>query len=141
MNKQATKVDISSLYSRNKMFSYHRERKLHLKFFTDFIAELVPCSVSHSQDSSFLNTSYIRPPRTIAVSVLLLFNPSLMLLIPSSPILFTVHFHSISVKENWQLSFNNLIQLRYKKANELLHFNASLIILAPSSPISFPIRY
>jgi len=88
--------------------------------------------------SFFLSLSFFSSPsRYSTVNVELHFNVSLIILAPSTPILFPVHitsYHLFIPVSFSSLSFF-LSLLRYSVVNVELHFNASLIILAPSIPI------
>ena len=85
--------------------------------------------------------------RSSVVNVLLLFNPSLIILAPSVPISLSIYFIFIIV----HLSFSDSIifhfyssfssPLRSSVVNVLLLFNNSLIILAPDSPILLSIYF
>ena len=73
--------------------------------------------------------------RSSLVNVVLTFNDSLILLVPSSPISLPVHlfisFHFILFFHFYSYSSPS----RYSSVNVVLAFNDSLILLAPSAPI------
>ena len=75
---------------------------------------------------------------SIEVSVLLIFNASLIIRVPSVPILLSVHL-SLSLYVCFLHSFFFLLHLRFSSVSVLFIFNDSLIILVPFVSILFSV--
>ena len=102
----------------------------------------------HSSNIHYLIMFISSLPRFSLVNVVLVFNDSLIIIAPSSPILVHVHinYHFIFILCIYIILFIFIsflsisLLLRFSSVNVVLVFNNSLIILATSSPIMLTVH-